>query len=97
MNVIAFFEYEPEDFEKAAKKFGEAMADRQKGSKKFPKQIFPTTALGGEYKGFVIYEDPTEEQLNNIVIHYMPEIKWKFVQLADAAKFIDQYFKAKKK
>jgi len=96
VNVIAFFEYCPENFEKVTEKFKVAMADREKGSEKFPKIIFPTSALGGEFKGFSIYENPTEEQLNNIVIHYMPEVKFKFVQLTDAAKFIEQYFKAKK-
>ena len=97
MKVLAFFEYCPEDFEKCVEKFRVAMADRATGSTKFPKQVFPTHGVGGEYKTIVIYEDPTDEQLNNVAIHYMPEMKMRFIPLIDAQKFIEQYFKEKKK
>jgi hypothetical protein len=43
------------------------------------------------------YTRATEEQLNNLVIHYMPEMTCKIVQLSDGAGFISQYFKQKKK
>jgi len=97
VKVINFSEYSLEDFEKVAEKFRVAMADRAAGSTKFPKVIFPAHGLGGEPKVITIYEDATEEQLNNLVIHYMPEMTCKFVQLQDGTKFIEQYFKQKKK
>jgi hypothetical protein len=43
-----------------------------------------------------IYEDPTEEQLNNFLIHYHPELTFQFVQLTDAAGFVAQFLKMKK-
>ena len=97
MKVINFSEYCLEDFEKVAEKFRIAMADREKGSKKFPKVVFPAHGVGGEPKVITIYEDATEEQLNNLVIHYMPEMTCRFVQLQDGTQFIQQYFKEKKK
>jgi hypothetical protein len=97
MKVMSFLEYCPEDFEKILAKFRSAMADREKGSKKFPKYAFTTHGVGGEAKTVQVYEDPTEEQLNALVIHYMPEGKFKFVPLLDAGKFIEQYNKEKKK
>jgi len=97
MKVMSFLEYCPEDFEKIVEKFRSAMADREKGSKKFPKVAFASHSFGGEFKSVQVYEDPSEEQLNALVIHYMPEGKLKFVPLLDAGKFVEQYFKEKKK
>ena len=97
MKVLAFGEFCPENFEKVVEKFRQVMADRQRGSVKYPKLVFPPHAVGGEFKTVMIYEDPTEEQLNALVIHYMPEMTLKFVNLADAGKFIEQYNKERKK
>ena len=97
MKVLAFGELCPEDFEKVRDKFRSGMAEREKGSKKFPKMIFPPHMVSGEFKNVMIYEDPTEEQLNALVIHYMPEMTFKFMTLEDAGKFIEQYAEEKKK
>ena len=95
MKYIAFWETSPEDFDKVIPKFREIMAARETEPEKFPKIIFPPHNMGGELKGCAIYEDPTEEQINNLVIHYMPEITFKFVPLSEPAKFIEQYLKSK--
>jgi len=96
VKYIAFVEYDPEDFDKVIEKFRQAMAEREKGTGKFPKQIFPAHHLGGQHKAFTIYEDPTEEQLNNVIAHYTPEAEFKLVPLIDSAKFISTYLKMKK-
>ena len=96
MKVLAFVEFRPEDSKKVAEKFRLIQAERQKGSEKFPKLVFPPHVFSGEFKIVVIFEDPTEEQLNNLMIHYLPDLTFNFVPLTDYANFVEQYFKAKK-
>ena len=91
MNYIAFWEYCPEDFDKVIEKYKQVMAEREKGTEKFPKILFPPHGMGGEHKGFTLYENPTPEQLTNVVLHYMPEMKFKFVPIFESDKVIELY------
>jgi len=96
LNYIAFWEYCPEDFDKVIEKYKQVMAEREKGTEKFPKRLFPAHGMGGEPKGFTLYENPTPEQLTNVVLHYMPEMKFKFVPIFESDKVIELYQKMKK-
>jgi len=51
--------------------------------------------MSGEHKGITIVDNATEEQRNNTIIHYHPEMQIKFVPLHDTAKFVQQYMKKK--
>ncbi len=89
----------PEDFAKVIPKFKEAIDARKTAPSKFPKIIFDNHAMsvpGGQWKGFTIYKDPTEEQLNNLMIHYHPEVTFQFVQLSSADVFVSQFLRMKK-
>lgn len=96
MNYIAFWEFKPEDLDKVIKKYKYAMAEREKGTGKFPKFLFPSHSIDGEYKGFAIYEDATPEQLMNVVLHFSPEEKVKFMPIFESTKLIEGYRKMKK-
>ena len=96
MNYIAFWEFKPEDLEKVIEKFKYAMAEREKGTGKFPKILFPPHSIGGEYKGFTIYEDATPEQLMNVTMYFSPEEKVKFMPIFEVAKLIELSQKMKK-
>jgi hypothetical protein len=99
VKFVGFYELKPEDFAKVIPKFREAVAARTTAPNKFPKIVFDTHAMstsGNQWKGLTIYEDPTEEQLNNLIIHYHPEITFQFVQLSSAEGFIPQFLKMKK-
>jgi hypothetical protein len=63
---------------------------------KFQKQNFPSKGLGGQSKAIVIHENSTDEQLNNIVAHYMPELKINLIPLFDLEKFIQIHKKMNK-
>ena len=95
MNYIAFWEFKPEDLDKIIEKFKQAMAERDQGTGKFPKFLFPSHSIGGEFKGFAIYENPTQEQLMNVALHFSPEEKIKFIPIFESAHFIEQYLKLK--
>ena len=58
--------------------------------------LFPLYLIGGEYKGSVIYEDATQEQLMNVALHFSPEEKVKFMPIFESSKFIELYQKMKK-
>ena len=96
MKYIAFWEFNPEDYDKAIEKEKQAMEERERGTDKFPKILFPSHGMGGEFKGFIIYEDATPEQLINVGLHYMPETKFKFVPIFDGKKVLELYQKVKK-
>lgn len=99
MKFVGFYEMNPEDFAEVIPKFTEAHAARKTAPDKFPKIVFDTHSLsaeGSKWKGMTIYEDPTEEQLNNLIIHYHPEVVFQFVPLMPAESFIPQFVKMKK-
>lgn len=96
MKVLTYTYFCPENFEKVADKFKLAMLERQKGSEKFPKMVLPPHVISGEFKIVVIYENPTEEQLNNIMLHYLPVMTFDFVPLTEYTKLMEKYFKEKK-
>jgi len=96
MKFICFWEFSPEDYDKIIKKYKQAMAEREKGSEKFPKVLYPPHGMGGEWKGFTIYEDVTPEQMTNMALHYAPEEKLKFVPILDVAKATELYLKSEK-
>ena len=96
MKYICFWEFKPEDFDKIIEKYKQAMKDREKFPEKFPKILFPPHSLGGEWKGFTIYETDTPEPLLNLVLHYSPEEKMKFVPILESVKALELYLKMKK-
>jgi hypothetical protein len=95
MKYICFWEFKPEDFDKMIEKYKQAMEDREKVPDKFPKILFGPYSLGGEWKGFTVY-DATPEQMTNLALHYMPEEKLKFVPIVDSKKAIELYLEMKK-
>jgi hypothetical protein len=95
MKYICFWEFEPEDFDTIIKKYKQRMGDREKFPEKFPKILFGPYSLGGEWKGFTVY-DATPEQMINLVLHYTPEEKMKFVPIFNGAKIIERWEKMKK-
>ena len=95
MNIVGFYEFKPDDFDEVTKKFQEVTAERETKSDKYPNVIFGPTVNGGKWGGLVIYDNPTGEQLNALMIQYKGLLSFKFVPMTDAAKFIEQYMKSK--
>ena len=96
MKYIAYWEMKPEHMEQVMALFMEAMKDRSE-SGKYPKVIFDSHSIGGQYKGFLIYEDATSEQLANVVNFYNPYLTFKFMPIVKTADAIAGYVKMKKK
>lgn len=99
MKFVGFYEMNPEDFAKVIPKFAAAHEARTTAPERFPKIVFDTHSFsgeGGKWKGMTIYEDPTEEQLSNLHIHYHPEVVFHFIPMIPASNFIQQFMKEKK-
>lgn len=95
MRYIAYWTMNPEDMDAVIKKFQEAIQDREKGSKQFPPMLFESHTLAGEWKGFILYEDATPEQLANVVFHYSPVMRFKFLPILKSADVIANYMRRK--
>ncbi|MFX0201505.1 MAG: DUF3303 domain-containing protein [Candidatus Hodarchaeota archaeon] len=95
MKYIAFFELDPEDFEKVIEKYRQGLAEIEKGTEKYPKPLSEPYGMGGEFKGFQLYETDNPEQLVNLALYYAPEMKHKFVPIFEVAKVIELYQKTK--
>lgn len=96
MDFIGYFVLDPKDFPEVMKKFKKVMDSRDTEPNKFPKIAYGPVSMGGEWKGFTVYENPTPEQINALIIEYAPEMTFKFEMLYPTPKFIEQYLKMKK-
>ena len=96
LKFIAFWEYKPEDFDKMLERFAQLRAIREKDPERFPKVILGPFGMGGEHKGFVVYEVDNEDQMANMGIHYHPVMTLKFVPILESARVAELYQKMKK-
>jgi len=96
VKFIGFWEYCPEDTEKVIQKFRQMTIEREKGTEKFAKLIFGPFGMGGETKGFSVYETDDMDKLTNISAFYMHEMKFKFIPIQESSKAAELYLKVKK-
>ena len=95
MKYLAIAEWCPEDIEKVFKRAKVSLGERDEGTDKYPKFVFPSHVLLGEYKTVQIYEG-SAEQLSNVVNHWVGLVKWKFIPLQDAREYMNLYEKRAK-
>jgi hypothetical protein len=81
VKYIAFWEFSLED---AAK-----VADKWKSRKYKLKTLFPPHSLGGEPKGFTIFESEDEAEIMKYVQHYSPDMRIRVVPIFDSAKAVE--------
>jgi len=100
MKYIAYTEMNFEDVDKLIAKRDALQEERKKFPERYPKKlldqdgkhiVFTTSIPYG--KGFMLYEG-NEEQLVNLAIHWMPELKLKYVPIFTGAG--EAYRKLKK-
>lgn len=81
VKYIAFWEFSPEDAAKAADKW-----ERRKYKLK---TLFPPHSLGGEPKGFTIFESEDEAEIMKYIQHYSPEMKIRIVPIFESSKAVE--------
>jgi len=80
MKYISFWEFCPEDAEKVAEKW--------KRRKHRLKTLFPPHSIGGETKGFTIFESDDEDEIIKYILHYIPEMKIKVIPIFDSSNAV---------
>jgi hypothetical protein len=93
MKYLAFWEYDPEDLEKARvkwMKFGEVA---EKKPELFPKSISKSYAMFEGHSGFQLFEADDPKQLVAMMMYYTPEAEFRFipiVELKEASEVIEK-------
>ncbi len=91
MKYIGFWEFDPKDFDKVLKKYVD-----QDSWPDFPETISEGFGLGGEFRGFQLYETDNPEHLTNLSLYYMPEMEFNFIPIFEVAKVVERYQEIKK-
>lgn len=81
MKYIAFWEFDPEHLRSLIEKFMK--------SKVGLKLLFEPHGIGGQNKGFTIFETDSAEDILNYVAYYSPELRFKIFPITssmDASK-----------
>jgi hypothetical protein len=94
VRYILFWEFCPEDMDKAIAKNKLQAEIMQKEPERFGETLFPPQYMG-YCKGFTLSES-NPEQVRNSNVFWFPELKLKFVPCDDVANWIEAYMKTKK-
>jgi len=92
---IGFWEYDLKDSEEVTERFKKIMAERGKGTEKYAKLLSGPYHVGGETKGFAIYETDDVEKLTKLMVHYIPVLKLKFAPIHESTRVLELYEKSK--
>jgi hypothetical protein len=96
LKFIGFFEHDLKDTDAVVEKFRQMTAEREKGTQKYPKLLYGSYYIGGESKGFGIYETDDMETITNLTIHYIPVLRCKFLPIHESSKWLELYLQSKK-
>ena len=94
MKYIVFWEFCPEDIDKAVEKHQAFGKEVEKHPDKYPEILFPSHWMAGETKGFEVVE-ATSEQMTEDINAWMGILKQKYVPILEPAKVIESYLKLK--
>jgi hypothetical protein len=92
MKFLAIVEWDPEDFDKLNKRGEQSTKEREEGTEKYPKWLFPPHKIIGKNKSFMVYEG-TPEQLTNVEAHWHGLSKWKFIPIIEGPKSTELFKK----
>ena len=97
LKFIGFFEYDPKDADEVVERFRRATAERAAGRHEdFPKVVSGPYAIGGEPKGFTIYETDNIDAITKISVYYTPVLKMKFLPIHESTRVAELYLQSKK-
>jgi len=88
MRYIAFWELDMGDMAK--------VVEKMKTRKKRLKTVLPPHGIGGQPKGFTIFETDREQDLVDYVAHYGPELRIKVYPIWESSKTIAAWEAASK-
>ncbi len=95
MKYIMFWEFDPEKREDVIKKLEQMRKGIKDTPEKYPKFISKNYAMVDGPEGFQIVETDDPEHLSRFVLHYMPEVRFRFAPIIEVAKSVELYGKEK--
>ena len=97
LKFIGFWEYDPKDADEVVERFRRAMTEREAGKREdFPKLVSGPYHIGGESKGFGIYETDNMDTIMNLASYYTPVLRLKFLPIHESTRAAELYLKSKK-
>ncbi|MFW9953910.1 MAG: DUF3303 domain-containing protein [Candidatus Thorarchaeota archaeon] len=91
MKYIVFWEYDPNEIEKAVKKLKEFREEVKKEPALYAKPLTANYTMSVGFKGFQLFEAETPEQLARMVLHYRPEVKFEIVHITETKKTVNLF------
>ncbi len=91
MKYIMFWEFDPEKRDDVIKKLEQMRKGIKATPEKYPKFISKNYAMVDGPEGFQIVETDDPEHLSRFVLHYMPEVRFRFAPIIEVAKSVELY------
>ncbi|MFW9802825.1 MAG: DUF3303 domain-containing protein [Candidatus Thorarchaeota archaeon] len=95
MKYIVFWEYDPNEIDKAVKKLIEFRDEIKKNPERYAKPVTPNYTMSVGFKGFQLFEAENSEQLARMVLHYRPEVKFEIIPITETKKTVKLYHDSK--
>jgi hypothetical protein len=95
MKYIVFWEYDPNEIDKAVKKLIAFRDVIKKNPESFAKPVTPNYTMSVGFKGFQLFEAENSEQLARMVLHYRPEVKFEIIPITETKKTVKLYHNSK--
>ena len=95
MKYIMFWEFDPEKREEVIKKLDAIRKEIKEKPEKYPKFISKNYAMIDGPEGFQIVETDDPEHLSRFVLHYMPEVRFRFAPIIEVSQSVE-LFKSEK-
>ncbi len=81
MKFITYWQFRRENDDKVIAKNRSFAEERKRFPDKFPKVVYPAHMMGIGDKSFSVYETDDERQLQNLIMHYFPEVNIEIVPI----------------
>ena len=91
MKFVGFWDFSFKDLDKILEKSQQSSSQRGEHPNWYPDIIFGPFLIGGEAKGFTIYEVDDPKQLMNVSLHYAPEMRFKFMPIFETELVADLF------
>ena len=93
---IIFWQFSREDDDKVVAKNRSLVEEKKKFPDKFPKVVYPAHMMGVGEKAFSVYETDDERQLQNLIMHYFPEVYIEIIPIFPVSTFPEASGKGEK-
>ena len=83
MQFVGFWHYDPKDMKEIKKIMGKCNSGLD--------FIYGPVNIGGQPKGFTVFETDDMDKITKYVTHYAPLVHFKVLPVEKAGKFFDKY------